>query len=308
MRLICPNCDAQYEVDDAVIPAVGRDVQCSNCGQTWFQPKSVSVADAEGVATPPPPQEPPSASPTEDTAPPQAVDAPVVAAPEPEPAPAPAPEPELAPTPAPQDEYEEDAELPPTTPQPQRQELDSAIVDVLREEAQREAQARSAEAPADALESQQDLGLTEPEPKEGGGLKERIARLRGVAPDAYEEKGADGPRRDLLPDIEEINSTLRATSDRSTGAAAGAAVGEVAEATGRSGFGRGFGLIILLAVLLIGLYSAAPGISRTVPAAAPALAVYVEVADRVRVSMHGLVSGGAEKLTNMLNGLSGEGE
>ncbi|MGJ5621471.1 zinc-ribbon domain-containing protein, partial [Sulfitobacter sp. MF3-043] len=33
MRLICPNCDAQYEV----MPTDGRDVQCSNCGQTWFQ-------------------------------------------------------------------------------------------------------------------------------------------------------------------------------------------------------------------------------------------------------------------------------
>ena len=37
MRLICPNCDAQYEVPDEVIPTSGRDVQCSNCGQTWFQ-------------------------------------------------------------------------------------------------------------------------------------------------------------------------------------------------------------------------------------------------------------------------------
>ncbi|MDU8944031.1 zinc-ribbon domain-containing protein [Ovoidimarina sediminis] len=37
MRLICPNCDAQYEVDAAMIPASGRDVQCSNCGRTWFQ-------------------------------------------------------------------------------------------------------------------------------------------------------------------------------------------------------------------------------------------------------------------------------
>ncbi|WP_201723338.1 zinc-ribbon domain-containing protein, partial [Sulfitobacter sp. HI0076] len=37
MRLICPNCDAQYEVPDEVMPVAGRDVQCSNCGQTWFQ-------------------------------------------------------------------------------------------------------------------------------------------------------------------------------------------------------------------------------------------------------------------------------
>ncbi len=39
MRLTCPNCSAQYEVPDDVIPAGGRDVQCSNCEHTWFQPK-----------------------------------------------------------------------------------------------------------------------------------------------------------------------------------------------------------------------------------------------------------------------------
>ncbi|MCT4373539.1 zinc-ribbon domain-containing protein, partial [Yangia mangrovi] len=37
MRLICPNCGAQYEVPVDAIPAGGRDVQCSSCGHTWFQ-------------------------------------------------------------------------------------------------------------------------------------------------------------------------------------------------------------------------------------------------------------------------------
>ena len=37
MRLICPNCVAQYEVDENVIPPEGRDVQCANCGHNWFQ-------------------------------------------------------------------------------------------------------------------------------------------------------------------------------------------------------------------------------------------------------------------------------
>lgn len=36
MRIICPDCDAQYEVPDEVIPEEGRDVQCSNCGTTWM--------------------------------------------------------------------------------------------------------------------------------------------------------------------------------------------------------------------------------------------------------------------------------
>jgi|GEM_PF-2410973 len=37
MRLICPSCVAQYEIDEDVIPSEGRDVQCANCGHTWFQ-------------------------------------------------------------------------------------------------------------------------------------------------------------------------------------------------------------------------------------------------------------------------------
>ncbi|EKE43743.1 hypothetical protein OCGS_2077 [Oceaniovalibus guishaninsula JLT2003] len=37
MRLTCPNCRAEYEVDEAVIPPAGRDVECSACDHTWFQ-------------------------------------------------------------------------------------------------------------------------------------------------------------------------------------------------------------------------------------------------------------------------------
>lgn len=37
MRLTCPNCEAEYEVGDGLVPTEGRDVQCSNCGKMWFQ-------------------------------------------------------------------------------------------------------------------------------------------------------------------------------------------------------------------------------------------------------------------------------
>ena len=38
MRLLCPKCDAEYEIPDDVIPTEGRDVQCSGCQETWFVP------------------------------------------------------------------------------------------------------------------------------------------------------------------------------------------------------------------------------------------------------------------------------
>lgn len=44
MRLICPNCDAQYDVAADAIPPGGRDVQCSSCNYTWFQTGTKSGA------------------------------------------------------------------------------------------------------------------------------------------------------------------------------------------------------------------------------------------------------------------------
>lgn len=35
MRLVCPRCGAQYEIDDAAIPPAGRDVECSACDHVW---------------------------------------------------------------------------------------------------------------------------------------------------------------------------------------------------------------------------------------------------------------------------------
>ncbi|MFV0335751.1 MAG: zinc-ribbon domain-containing protein [Tropicimonas sp.] len=52
MRLICPNCGAQYAVDDGVIPPEGRDVQCSACGGSWFQARDERPPEPEPEARP----------------------------------------------------------------------------------------------------------------------------------------------------------------------------------------------------------------------------------------------------------------
>lgn len=54
MRLICPNCDAQYDIADDVIPEGGRDVQCSSCTHTWFQTDKPKVAGRRAILTPTP--------------------------------------------------------------------------------------------------------------------------------------------------------------------------------------------------------------------------------------------------------------
>ncbi len=50
MRLTCPDCGAQYDVSDDAIPAEGRDVECSNCGHSWFQAAAVVARPETDVA------------------------------------------------------------------------------------------------------------------------------------------------------------------------------------------------------------------------------------------------------------------
>ena len=37
MRLVCPNCKANYEIPRHAVPISGREVKCDSCGHSWFQ-------------------------------------------------------------------------------------------------------------------------------------------------------------------------------------------------------------------------------------------------------------------------------
>lgn len=102
MRLVCPNCEAKYEVPEDAIPETGRDVQCANCGHAWYQmrpraavvetpPLAAPVAAAPVAPAPAPPAPEPVSEPAAEPEP-VGVAAPVAAAQVPEPAPEPAPE------------------------------------------------------------------------------------------------------------------------------------------------------------------------------------------------------------------------
>lgn len=47
MRLICPSCQSEYEVDAAAIGAKGRMVRCANCGGEWFQAPEAPADEPE---------------------------------------------------------------------------------------------------------------------------------------------------------------------------------------------------------------------------------------------------------------------
>ncbi len=118
-----------------------------------------------------------------------------------------------------------------------------------------------------------------------------MARLRGepqtAAPDAAGIGAAGGaamaqdanaPRRELLPDIEEINSTLRPDNT------ANAAVNYDADTERpRGGFKRGFMYVVIIALVALAIYVFAPQISAAVPQVEPYLTSYAEWVDGLRI-------------------------
>lgn len=260
MRLTCPNCGAQYEVPDEVIPVEGRDVQCSNCGDTWFQPHPTAEEPEDDSSTIPAEPEPSS--------------------PEPEPAPDPVAEPEYEPEPEPELQAEAQA---------QRQ-LDASVSDILKEEARREAELRARE--SDPLESQPDLGLEaasadEPE-RRAREAKDRMARMRGEEPVA--ESAEASSRRGLLPDIEEINSTLRSSSDTAAPTPAPTQAGP-AKRKKSGGFMRGFVVVLVFGAILALIYTNANSIAKSVPQSDPMLSAYVALVDQARLWLDTQISG-----------------
>ena len=272
MRLICPNCDAEYEVDAAAIPDTGRDVQCSSCGHAWFQlPPEIELAleqedELFGV--------------------PLGDDAPAT--------------PSVATAPA--AEATGDA---PAAASPQMRTVDENLMAILREEAEREAQARKAEAAP--IETQTEMGLASPPAKSGGlvGAARRIAQMKGLDPDAAPKPAPrPGSRRDMLPDIEEINSSLKG------GDAAASGFPELEPAstpTSGSGFRNGFALSLLVAAVGVAAYVMEPKISEQIPAAAGTMKAYVGVVDDARLWLDGIMRAATASLRDISANDAGSG-
>ena len=245
MRLLCPNCDAEYEVDAAVIPDNGRDVQCSNCGHAWFQLPPQTEAEL-------------------------------------------AAEEELYDAPAPGVAGAQSTvinDLP-------RRGLDESVLAVLREEAARETAARRAE--TQGLETQTEMGLQATNDT-GGALARRIARLKGE-PAVPSVPVRPQTRREMLPEIEEINSSLRASSEKRGGEAAVVSASMEAPARKGGGFRNGFMLMMLVAVVMVAVYVMAPKIAAQIPGAAGALQAYIAGIDSLRVMLHEAIQGAIEWL------------
>ncbi len=264
MRLICPNCGAQYEVSADVIPENGRDVQCSNCGHTWFQSPEQQAAEAVDETV-------------------QGVfhdddDTPV----------------EIAATD--DDAYGFNEPVP--SAEPQRQPLPDDVSDILRQEAEYEAKRRAEE--SGGLESQPDLGIDETLEQREQESQARLARLKGENT-AEIAAATAASRRDLLPDIEEINSSLRSSSDRGADDVQADQPQEL-ERKRRSGFRSAFLFVILLAAIAALIYVFAPQIAERLPNLAEPLQAYVNWVNDLRLWLNENVSALMQRVTDLING------
>lgn len=290
MRLICPNCDAEYQVDDAAIPETGRDVQCSNCGHAWFQlPADAEIArEAEEELF----GETPSEADLQPT--PSTENAPAAAVADASPA---------------ADAADEATEMPEAVPAAAaRQTLAESVLSVLREEAERETAVRREEDPT--LRSAADMGTVETQTELGlddaatatSAAARHIARLKGADPNLPPEAEAKAAaRRDLLPDIEEINSTLRANSDRAQAEEDDIdALPDIRPR--RRGFRSGFALMMVVAVALAMAYIMAPRIVAQIPGSAPTMKAYVAAVNSGKIWLDGMM----KSASGALRGLSGD--
>jgi hypothetical protein len=100
-----------------------------------------------------------------------------------------------------------------------------------------------------------------------------------------------------LPDLEQINSTLRAGTDKQPLEASGDTLN-----AGSSGFARGFFSMLLLMAVLIGLYVLAPSIKDAVPGLGGVADAYVTQVDMLRVWLADVV----QNLLTWLDGMSSE--
>lgn len=260
MRIVCPSCNAQYEIDVSLLPDDGREVQCSACGNIWFQqgavpPKAARPAPAPGHVTETD-AAPAGAGPRKnpkDTAPPLEDHTP-----------------ELP------DEADEALEIEePEIPQPaarQPKPVDEKVLDILRDEAEFEAKQRARE--ASGLETQPELGLlgTAPWPSKPEATETASAPLRD---DARPAQSASS-----FPDIDDISESLEPIG-RGRNKKTEVEVPATSDAKKRS-FLSGLMLPVALALILVALYLAAPAIIGAVPATEPALTGYVSTVDGMR--------------------------
>lgn len=273
MRLICPKCDAQYNVADDAIPKGGRDVQCSTCGHTWFQTELSRVLSrpVSRVLSRPIPtavksdaREPEMAS-SRDVA---AYDVP---------------------------HQHKDKSQP---HEPKHRPVDANIARILQEEAGREHPVPASEKKPATPPAPKKSETKSPPTADLEETRQRIAKMTGDGADDRAGGGsaslsaAANPR--AVPSMGEINAVLRSRAEHNDNTELTEA--ERYEAIRRQGFRRGFFFVAILFAVVITPYLLADEIIANLPESRETMTGYVAVIDELRAAMNTTISGIADSL------------
>lgn len=249
MRLICPNCDAQYEVPDNVIPEEGRDVQCSDCGNTWFQGPAEAAVETDDTTFERQPI-PPEVS-------------------------------EIL-------HEEAELERRARAGDIQELESEEGDTDEVSDFEPETLEDFVAQAEADPAESDNPFAV-DPDPYEpeetdaerrARETRARMARMRGIE-ESNPFTAASDSRKGVLPDVDAINSSL--SPDPSAASRPSIDLEDLNRKRRRgSGFRTGFTAMVFLGLLVIAFYMSHENIGRVLPFAEPALDGFANYIDQWR--------------------------
>jgi hypothetical protein len=113
-------------------------------------------------------------------------------------------------------------------------------------------------------------------------VAQRVARMKGEEPAPAKPQS----RRDMLPEIDEINTTLRASTERRAGDA-GAVSDGLPGAGDKSAFRSGFALSVVIGAVVVALYVMAPRLAQQIPGLEGVLTGYVAAIDGARLWLDG---------------------
>lgn len=291
MRLTCPNCSAEYEVDASVIPPGGRDVQCSNCDHTWFEGPVGGAPKAISPAAPAPEEE---NHPSEPARAPR-IERPRISRVAAQRAARTDPDREIAP--------EDVPDFTPPAMGRARKPVDEEVLQVLREEAEREQRVRRGE-PVEMYEQQPELALAGSAPRQSRRIP---TDPRDLPDEDLVPSGTIGRRRtgdagrNVLPDIEEINSSLRSSTERPNSVPAYVEVEQTLRKVRRGqGFRLGFSAILMVVSAAMFVYIFSGELATRWPEYAPYIDQFVTQANILRAWLDGVIRDLSNWLTTMI--------
>lgn len=275
MELICPSCEARYDVPDAAIGDKGRQVSCLNCGHGWhaYPPLVLEASEAPKSATPNWQSEDEKASPvgagasrlSEWTT----------------------PEEDLSDSSVAENSSSDVAPIAPPPASSSRHEQLAEIREMLAE-VQTESRASAAISPDAALAAgaavsaaTQDRALgAEPNPSaQSSGGAGNVADLDSDDPiDALRQKLSQKDVQRMAPKPPDTRKLRRAHARKE-------AHRRRREAQGSGAFLTGFLLVVVVAAIMVALYLLHPQIIERMPGTEPALTEYVSTIDGWRVGV-----------------------